>query len=158
MDHLAATTAFFSRWSTSFDEMCASFTDVFGPDCVWDQRPMARTTGPHEALRFLRLCRRTLGLDTIEVEVLSAAVTGSTVHTQRVDHLRRADGGLIASAPVAGVLEWQSDRLVHWKEYFDAGSLGARAVASGAEVGARAVASGAATLAQQAARLLADRR
>jgi limonene-1,2-epoxide hydrolase len=157
MDHLAATAGFFDRWATSFDGMCSSFTDVFGPDCVWDQRPMARTTGPHEALRFLRVCRRTLGLDTIEVEMVSAAVTGSTVHTQRVDHLRRADGGLIASAPVAGVLVWRDDRLVHWTEYFDAGSLGARAAVSGAGVGARALVTGAATLAQQAGRLLERR-
>lgn len=131
MDHRTRTTAFFARWAVSFDEMCASFEAVLAPDGVWDQRPMARTTGPAEALRFLRLCRRTLGLATIEVDVLSLAVNDNVVHTERVDHLRRADGGLIASAPVAGVLTWRGGELVHWREYFDAASLASRAAGSG---------------------------
>jgi limonene-1,2-epoxide hydrolase len=139
MDHAATTIEFFERWGVSFDEMCAAFTDTFGPDCVWDQRPMARTTGPDQALRFLRLCRSTLRLATIDVETLSLAVNGDTVHTQRVDHLRRADGGIIASAPVAGVLTYGADgRLVEWKEYFDSASLGARSVFSGVSAGVEA--------------------
>jgi limonene-1,2-epoxide hydrolase len=41
------------------------------------------------------------------------------VHTARVDHLRRRDGSLIASAAVAGVLTYRDSQVVHWKEYFD---------------------------------------
>lgn len=132
MDHVARTDEFFARWAISFDEMCASFTGTLAPDGVWDQRPMARTTGPAEAVRILRLSRRALGLDTIGVDVLSIAVTGDTVHTERVDHLRRADGSLIVSAPVAGVLTYRDGRLTHWREYFDTASLASRALGSGA--------------------------
>lgn len=130
MDHADRTTEFFARWAVSYDEMCASFRDLFGPACVWDQRPMARTTGPDEALRFLRLSHRALGLATIDVTVLGLAVHGDVVHTERVDQLRRADGGLIVSAPVAGVLTFRDGELVHWREYFDAAGLGVRAVGS----------------------------
>jgi limonene-1,2-epoxide hydrolase len=120
------TLEFFARWAVSFDEMCASFREHFGAGCVWDQRPMIKTTGPDHAVLFLRVARRTMGLATIEVEVESLAVDGDTVHTARIDHLRRADGSLIASAPVAGVLTFDGGRIVHWREYFDSAAFAAQ--------------------------------
>jgi len=115
--------AFFASWATSFEGMCASFEAEFDPACDWDQRPMWRTRTRDGALRFLRLARRSLGLAIIDVDLLSVAVSGDVVHTARVDHLRRHDGSLIGSAPVAGVLTYRGDRLVHWKEYFDPTTL-----------------------------------
>jgi limonene-1,2-epoxide hydrolase len=112
-------TAFFASWGTSFDSMCEGFGIELDERCDWDQRPMWRTQSRDSAITFLRLARRTLGLDTVDVELLSVAVSGNVVHTHRIDHLRRRDGSLIASAPVAGVLTYQGDRVVHWKEFFD---------------------------------------
>lgn len=123
-------TAFFASWGTSFDGMCEGFGIELDAECDWDQRPMWRTHSRESALSFLRLARRTLGLDTIDVDLLSVAVTGQVVHTQRVDQLRRRDGSLIVSAPVAGVLTYRNDRVVHWKEYFDPTVLGAKVVVS----------------------------
>jgi limonene-1,2-epoxide hydrolase len=118
--------AFFASWSTSFDGMCDGFAAEFDPACDWDQRPMWRTHSVDSALSFLRLARRALRLDTIDVELLSIAVNGDVVHTQRVDHLRRGDGSLIVSAPVAGVLTYRGHRIVVWKEYFDPTVMGAK--------------------------------
>jgi limonene-1,2-epoxide hydrolase len=119
-------TAFFASWGTSFEEMCESFANELDPDCDWDQRPMCRTRSVDSALSFLRLARRVLQLDTIDVELLSIAVSGDVVHTQRIDHLRRRDGSLIVSAPVAGVLTYRGDRIMAWKEYFDPTVMGLR--------------------------------
>lgn len=111
---------FFAQWGTSFDGMCRAFRATFADDCVWEQRPMAVTTGPDEAVRFLKTARAGLGLATVDVELLRVAVDGPVVHTERIDYLRRADGTLIAAAPVAGVLEFEGERIVRWREYFDA--------------------------------------
>jgi limonene-1,2-epoxide hydrolase len=119
MDHGEVARTFFQNWSTSFDGMCAAFREAFAPGCDWDQRPMCRTTGPDSAVRFLRVCRRGMLLETIDVEILSLAVTGNVVHTARIDHLYRADGSHIASPPVAGVLTFADAKIIHWKEYFD---------------------------------------
>jgi limonene-1,2-epoxide hydrolase len=81
---------------------------------------VAVTTGIEEALRFLRMSRTALGLATVDVELRRVACAGDIVHTERIDYLRRADGTLIAAAPVAGVLEFDGDRVVRWREYFDA--------------------------------------
>ncbi|HEX3899317.1 MAG TPA: limonene-1,2-epoxide hydrolase family protein [Mycobacteriales bacterium] len=123
MHHAETTREFFARWSMSYDEMCASFRETFSAGCVWDQRPIACTNGPDRAVRFLALAHRAMGLATIDVELVSIAVAGETVHTERIDHLRTARGRTIVSAPVAGVLTYRGSELVHWREYFDASTL-----------------------------------
>ena len=133
-DAEALTRDFFDSWSTSFDSVVESFRTRLAVDCEWDQRPMLRTRSRDGAVRFLRVCHRTIGLATIDVELLSLAVTasstGTVVHTARIDHLRRNDGSLIASAPVAGVLTLSAGQIVHWKEYFDPAVFGGRALGS----------------------------
>ena len=111
---------FFAQWSESFEAMCDSFVELLAEDCVWDQRPIPRLSGPSRAVRFLTIARRALGLMTVDVEILRLASEGDVVHVERVDRLRRADGSLIAAAPVAGVLEFSGVRIVRWREYFDA--------------------------------------
>ena len=119
---------FFSRWGVSHEEMLAAFREEFGPDTVWDQRPIPRIIGPERAVKFLGLCRRAMGLVTIDVEILKLAVDGDTVHTERTDTLRRADGSIIASVTLAGILTYQDGQLVYWREYFDAGTFVSKAV------------------------------
>jgi limonene-1,2-epoxide hydrolase len=111
---------FFRRWAVSFDELCASFEDVMAPVCRWEQRPMLVTNTRSQALRFLRVSRRVLRLATVEVELPYVTSVGNVVLTERIDHLLRNDGTLIASAPVAGVLEFDGRRVVAWREYFNA--------------------------------------
>jgi limonene-1,2-epoxide hydrolase len=126
------TSAFFASWGTSFDGMVDGFQAELAPDCDWDQRPMIRTRSRESAIRFLKVCHHALALDHVDVELLSIAVVGNTVHSQRIDHLVRTDGSLIASAPVAGVLTYADDQVVAWKEYFDPITFGARAAFSSA--------------------------
>ncbi|MGI0129324.1 MAG: limonene-1,2-epoxide hydrolase family protein [Thermoplasmata archaeon] len=121
---------FFARWGVSFDEFCQSFVDTFTDATVWDQRPVPRLTGASNAIRFLKLARVGMRMETVDVEILSIASSGDIVHVQRIDHLRRADGSGIASAAVAGVLEFDGDRIVRWREYFDAGSFVGQSIAT----------------------------
>jgi limonene-1,2-epoxide hydrolase len=120
---------FFAAWGESFDAMCTSF-NVFASDCVWDQSPIPKLTGPRQAVRFLRIAHRVLGLATIDVEILDIASNNDVVHTARIDRLRRADGTLIAAAPVAGVLTFDAGKIRHWREYFDATGFLAQTVAT----------------------------
>jgi len=129
---IALVRRFFERWAVSFEETCAAFEETFADDCLWDQKPMAVTTGPDEALRFLRRTRAVMGLERIEVELLSiAAASGGVVHTQRVDRLYGHSGALLAQAPVAGVLHLRDGRITQWKEYFDTGLFVADTVRQG---------------------------
>jgi limonene-1,2-epoxide hydrolase len=140
MDNTQLATEFFSRWSQSYEGMTASFREVFAPHCVWDQRPMAKTTGPDAAIRFMDIARTTMGLATIDVEVVSIAAAGDRVHTERIDILRRADGSTIVAAPVAGVLTFEAGRLVHWREYFDSATFAGLALGSNIKTAATSAA------------------
>jgi limonene-1,2-epoxide hydrolase len=120
---------FFAAWGESFDAMCASF-DLLATDGIWDQRPIPKLIGPRQAVRFLQIAHRVLGLATIDVEILSIASKNDVVHTARVDRLRRSDGTLIAAAPVSGVLTFGADKITHWREYFDATGFLAQTVAT----------------------------
>ncbi|BBY21906.1 limonene-1,2-epoxide hydrolase family protein [Mycobacterium stomatepiae] len=120
---------FFAAWGESFDAMCTPF-NVLASEGVWDQRPIPKLTGPRQAMRFLRIAHRVLGLATIDVEILSIASNDDVVHTARIDRLRRADGTLIAAAPVAGVLTFDAGKITHWREYFDATGFLAQTVAT----------------------------
>jgi limonene-1,2-epoxide hydrolase len=122
---------FFARWGGSFDAFAASF-ELLAEDCVWDQRPIPQLVGPRAAVRFLMLARRTLGVETCDVEIVRVASEGSVVHVERVDRLRRADGSLIVAAPVAGVLTFSGGQLIHWREYFDSAEFVAQALTTGA--------------------------
>jgi len=117
------TNVFFTRWGDSYSELCDSFTDIMTEDCPWVQEPLATTKGPVEAIKFMDKSRRFLRLDTIEVEVLSIATNGDIVFSERIDHLYTASGKSIASVPVTGVMQFQGERLNHWREYFDASTL-----------------------------------
>jgi len=119
---------FFARWGRSFDELCGSFEDLLAEDCVWDQRPIPALTGPQAAIRFLKISRRAIGLETIDVEIVRIASMHNVVHVERIDRLRRADGSLIAKAPVAGVLTFAEGRVTHWREYFDSAEFVAQAL------------------------------
>jgi limonene-1,2-epoxide hydrolase len=121
---------FLARWGESFDACCRSFEDLLAEDCVWDQRPIPRLTGPRSAVRFLKLARSTIGLETIDVEIRRIASDRDVVYVERVDRLRRADGSLIASAPVVGLMTFSADRVVHWREYFDSAEFVAQVLAT----------------------------
>ena len=120
---IALVRRFFERWAVSFEETCAAFEETFADDCMWDQKPMTLTTGVLYAVRFLRRSRSLMGLERIEVELLSIVAAGGVVHTQRVDRLYARSGALLAAAPVAGVLHLHDGRIAQWKEYFDTGSF-----------------------------------
>lgn len=129
MDCQQQTEAFFAQWGVSMDAMTASFRNTFSPDCLWEQRPLAVTTGPEEAVRFLHRAKIAMGLETVQVELRHISATpDGTVHTERLDHLCRADGGLIVTAPVAGILNWQDGQIVAWREYFDSATFISRAL------------------------------
>lgn len=129
-DNIQRTLGFFALWGTSYEGLTESFRAVFAPQCVWDQRPLVKTTGPAAAIRFMDIARRTMGLATIDVEVVSIAAAGDKVLTERIDTLRRADGSIIVTVPVAGVLTFEGGRLVHWREYFDSATFAGLALGS----------------------------
>jgi len=112
------------EWGKDFESVLASFRRHVAPNAVWVQDPAPTTRSLEEALSLLRDTRDRLGMETFAADIVHIAVNGDVAFAERVDHLRRADGSLIASLPVTGVFEFDREgRISVWREYFDSAPL-----------------------------------
>jgi limonene-1,2-epoxide hydrolase len=61
-----------------------------------------------------------VGLENFPADVRQVVVTGDVGFAERIDHLSRRDGSVIASIPVTGVFEFNAgSKISAWREYFD---------------------------------------
>jgi limonene-1,2-epoxide hydrolase len=119
-DHRETTERFFAAWSESTEALLDAFDRTLADDARWEQSALPTTTTKAEAIALLRGFREQLGLATIDVELVHVAAADGVVLTERIDHLRRDDGSLIASFPVMGALEFDAaGRIGAWREVFD---------------------------------------
>ena len=125
--HVESVLRFFGEWNTDFPTMCASFSKYFAPDAIWWNTPrFPVVTGVDEAVeQILRPSNESaLAMDRIHVETLNIAQVGNRVYNERIDHIVRADGSVVLSIPIAGVIEFNDDGLVaHWRDYCDTTDL-----------------------------------
>lgn len=114
---------FLSRWET-VGGFAEAVRDYFTPATVWENVGMTKTTGPEEACAvFAGFGLAGDGQFAMRVDTLAMAVTGSTVLTERIDHVLGPDGQPALSFPVAGVFEVADGRITAWRDYFDTAGL-----------------------------------
>jgi len=114
---------FIAEWGKSLSAIVAAYRRYLTPDAVWEQQPLPTTRSVEDAVKMIVSFNESVGMETFGAEILNLAVRGNVAFAERIDHLRRADGSLIASVPVTGVFEFNSDgRIRAWREYFDVGS------------------------------------
>lgn len=97
---------------SAIDEHC---TD----DCVWENVGLPTAEGKEAMQGFMQGFIDNVGMHALVVELRGIAASGSTVLTERIDHLDDADGNHVMSLPVCGVLEVSGDRVCAWRDYFD---------------------------------------
>lgn len=112
-------------------EFCAMWERPGGPDecfrtyfneqSIWENHGMSLTTGIDEAIAINAAFAERYGMATIWYEQLSVAETeaGDKVLTERIDHLRDAQGNTIGSFPVMGVFTVEGGKILEWRDYFD---------------------------------------
>jgi limonene-1,2-epoxide hydrolase len=115
--------ALFKAWGEGIEPGAAAIREAFTSDCRWEQTGVPTTTGPDEAADLI-LGMSAVGFARIEVELRSVVASGDVVCTERLDHMYRADGSLIATFPVVGVTEFREGKISAWREYFDSALLG----------------------------------
>lgn len=108
----------FAKWGRSFVDLCASL-DALSDDCIWMQSSLPDTHGRQAALSLLMGWHQRLGVETIRVEICKIIANESCVASERIDYLLRADGGVIARIPVAGIMDIDNGKIISWREYFD---------------------------------------
>jgi len=78
------------------------------------------------ALRGLDACEQAidslfdiLGVASIKVPIKAVAAGAGLVFIERSDDMYRQDGSLIAAVPVTGVVQFDGDKIVEWRDYCD---------------------------------------
>ena len=122
---------FFLQWEASFDDMCNGFVQLMTEECLWKQAGIPDIRGARNAIAFLKQFREGYGLETARVEILNLLADGNFVISERIDHLRRADGSLMASIPAVGVMEFTEGKITGWREYFDSAAMAPIMAATG---------------------------
>ena len=110
---------FFQRWETSFEGFCAGFLELMSEDCVLIQSGFPDFTGPAAVVELLRAARVQQQIETLKVDVVRLITSGSCVVSERIDYLRNAEGRVLATVPVVGIMDFRSGKIVAWREYFD---------------------------------------
>src|ERR1700758_2544185 len=121
--HVQSVLKFWDEWNTDFPTMCASFHKYFAPDAIWwNTSVFPQVQGVEEAYeKILRPSNESsLAMDRIQVESLSIAQGGHLVFSERIDPISRADGSVVLSIPIAGVIEFNEDGLIQqFRDYCD---------------------------------------
>jgi limonene-1,2-epoxide hydrolase len=108
---------FFTRWSSPNPrELAAYFTD----DGVYHNIPMGPVQGPQAIEEFI--AGFMAEFDGMDIEVRHLVSDGRLVVTERLDVMRRKDGGELR-LPVMGIFEISDDRIASWREYFDLATI-----------------------------------
>ena len=87
---------------------------------------MSDTTGIPDTVQFVEGFMASTTASYMTVDMLALAETGNKVLTERIDHLRNADGEAVLSLAVMGIFEVEGGKITGWRDYFDtAGTAGA---------------------------------
>ncbi|WIM86103.1 limonene-1,2-epoxide hydrolase family protein [Candidatus Mycobacterium wuenschmannii] len=110
-------TEFCSLWSSPDPEQLAGF---FTEDAVYHNIPMEPVHGREAIAQFI--AGFLTAFDGIDFNVHRQVSDGTVVMNERTDVMRRKGGGEIP-LPVMGVFEVHDDRIVAWRDYFDAATI-----------------------------------
>lgn len=120
----------FDAFGSGRGEGCSEVRALFSPSCVWACSGMPPTTGPEEAVALIESYEEAHGVHHTDMEIVHLVANGDVVLVEHVDRARRKDGFLLLTMSVAGVLEFEHDKLVAWREYFDPASVAVESAAA----------------------------
>ena len=109
---------FIATWKVP-NGLVAALDKHFTPDCLYENIGLSKTRGPAEALAFFAEFARKIPFVTIEVDMLAIAAQGDAVLTERVDHLKGANGKTLVSIPLMGIFKVRNGKIYEWRDYFD---------------------------------------
>ena len=105
--------AFWAAWAAKDEAAIMSF---FDEGATWHNVPVAPAVG-RSAIKLL--VDSFLSIFTkVEIETVTMASFGTSVHTERIDHFNVFNGKVVA-LPVAGILSFKNGLICQWNDYFD---------------------------------------
>ncbi len=97
---------------SAVDQYCAD-------DCKWENTGLPTAPDKATMKAMMQAFIDGYALHALVVDVVTLAVSGDTVLTERVDHMDKADGTRMMSFPLAGMFAVRGGKIVRWSDYFD---------------------------------------
>ncbi|MBM4227236.1 MAG: hypothetical protein FJ164_05775 [Gammaproteobacteria bacterium] len=118
MDTLETARAFMASWVIpgNFER---SFREYMTADCAYENVGLSRTSGPDEALAFFAGFSQQVPFVAIDMDILSIAVAGDAVLTERIDYLKDAQGTTLLTIPLMGIMKIRDGKVSEWRDHFD---------------------------------------
>jgi limonene-1,2-epoxide hydrolase len=88
-------------------------------ELVWWNSARGQIDGLEACLATCDQMYATLGIHRIQVPIKNLAVDDRNVYVERSDDLVHEDGSVFIEIPVTGVIEFDGDKIVSWRDYAD---------------------------------------
>lgn len=106
---------FFDAWNAADLERILA---AFGPDPAYIDMPLPPRRGLAAIRKYIEAVFANY---SIRIETLLIGSSGSSIFTERIDHLGR--DGREVPLPVAGVMEIKDGKIEAWRDYLDLGTV-----------------------------------
>jgi limonene-1,2-epoxide hydrolase len=120
---------FLAGMGTSQAGDIAQYRAYLSDDVVWDSGTQVYY-GLEASIGCLYEAQERIGMECWSADIVHQAVNGDVVLNERVDHVLRTDGSVIADLPVMAIFEIRDDKIVAWRDHFNPDLL--RAALTGA--------------------------
>jgi len=115
---------FLNAWSGGIDAVRQSYHDYFTDETVWENVGMSTTVGAQQSLAIIDQFEQQADMDGIVVDMLSIAVDGNRVLTERIDRIMGKDGSEKVTIRLMGIFEVEGGKIARWRDYFDTAGFG----------------------------------
>lgn len=93
--------------------------DHCAEECRWENTGLPTAENKAGMIAMMQGFIDGYQLDHMRIDLVSVAVDGDKVLTERIDYLNKADGSTVATIALAGVLQVKEGKIVRWTDYFD---------------------------------------
>ena len=108
-----------AMWRDGLEPTKESWRQHASADIVWWNSARGGISGIAACLAGIDQLFGALGAAYVDVPIRNVLAEPGRVIVERSDNLHRADGTVIAYAPVTGVIEFDGDKIVMWRDYCD---------------------------------------
>lgn len=104
-------------WGVDEQSTLDSWSENAVPELVLWNSARGGIDGLEACLQGISMMWEFLEVARVDVPIKSIAAIGDTVYVERTDDLYRADGSLVAAMPVVGVVKFEGDKIIEWRDY-----------------------------------------
>lgn len=112
----------FEGMGPTIEDFKKTYRELLTDDVEWESVGGTPHLGLENAVHHLDELKTETGLEYCEIDVINIASTDSTVLTERIDKMFRADGSLIHPFRIMGIFVIRDGKIARYTDYYD--SLG----------------------------------